>query len=262
MLAGDMGSQLLDGWLAFGLFLGMLLLLELGRRIGGRRLAQDPEGARAGVGAVEGAIYGLLGLLIAFTFSGAAARFDARRQLMVEEANDIGTAYLRLDLLPAEARDRLREMFRLYLDSRVDTYRKLPDVRAAEAEFARSLALQGEIWTLAVAAARAEPPSTSTLLLPALNQMIDITTTQLTATRMHPPKVIFVMLGTLALVSSLLAGFGMAGSKRRSWLHLVAYAAINASVAYVILDLEYPRLGLIRVDSFDQVLVELRQSMS
>ena len=257
-----MSSQLLDGWLAFGLFLGMLLLLELGRRIGGRRLAQDPEGARAGVGAVEGATYGLLGLLIAFTFSGAAARFDARRQLMVEEANDIGTAYLRLDLLPAEARDRLREMFRLYLDSRVDTYRKLPDVRAAEAEFARSLALQGEIWTLAVAAARAEPPSTSTLFLPALNQMIDITTTQLTATRMHPPKVIFVMLGTLALVSSLLAGFGMAGSKRRSWLHLVAYAAINAGVAYVILDLEYPRLGLIRVDSFDQVLVELRQSMS
>ena len=257
-----MGALILDAWLAFGLFLGMLLLLELGRRIGGRRLAQDPEGARAGVGAVEGAIYGLLGLLIAFTFSGAAARFDARRQLMVEEANDIGTAYLRLDLLPAEARDRLREMFRLYLDSRVDTYRKLPDVRAAEAEFARSLALQGEIWTLAVAAARAEPPSTSTLLLPALNQMIDITTTQLTATRMHPPKVIFVMLGTLALVSSLLAGFGMAGSKRRSWLHLVAYAAINASVAYVILDLEYPRLGLIRVDSFDQVLVELRQSMS
>ena len=201
-----MGASILDPWLAFGLLLGMLLLLELGRRIGARRLARDPEGTRAGVGAVEGAVYGLLGLLIAFTFSGAAARFDGRRQLIVEEANDIGTAYLRLDLLPAEARDRLREKFRLYLDSRLDTNRKLPDIRAAEAEFARSLALQGEIWTLAVAAARAEPPPTSTLLLPALNQMIDITTTQLAATRMHPPKVIFAMLGALARTASA-AGF-------------------------------------------------------
>ena len=68
--------------------------------------------------------------------------------------------------------------------------------------------------------------------------------------------------GTLALVSAVLAGYGMAGGKRRSWLHLVAYATINASAAYVILDLEYPRVGLIRIDSFDQVLVDLRQSMN
>ena len=148
---GDMGIQLvLQAWLVVGLFFGMLLLLELGRRIGARRLAQDPEGARAGVGAVEGAVYGLLGLLIAFTFSGAAARFDARRQLIVEEANDIGTAYLRLDLLPAEPREQLQEKFRRYVDSRLETYRKLPDIRAAEAELARSAGLQNEIWTLAV----------------------------------------------------------------------------------------------------------------
>jgi hypothetical protein len=83
------------------LFLGMLLLLETGRRLGVRRLASDPEGARAGTGTVEGAVFALLGLLVAFTFSGAASRFDQRRDLIVEETNDIGTAYLRLDLLPA-----------------------------------------------------------------------------------------------------------------------------------------------------------------
>ena len=81
------------------LFLGMLVL-EVGWRIGARRLAEDPNGADAGVGAVEGAVFALLGLLIAFTFSEAASRFDTRRQLIVEETNDIGTAYLRLDLLP------------------------------------------------------------------------------------------------------------------------------------------------------------------
>ncbi len=89
--------------IALALFAGMLLLLDIGRRIGARRRAQDAGGAGAGTGAVEGAVFALLGLLVAFTFSGAASRFDARRALVVEEANAIGTAYLRLDLLPASA---------------------------------------------------------------------------------------------------------------------------------------------------------------
>ena len=260
---GDMDIHLaINAWLVVGLFLGMLLLVELGRRVGARRLADDPEGARAGVGAVEGAVYGLLGLLIAFTFSGAAARFDARRQLIVEEANDIGTAYLRLDLLPAEPRAQLQEKFRRYVDSRLETYRKLPDLRAAEAELARSVGLQNEIWTLALNSARAEAPPATMLLLPALNQMIDITTTRTAAARLHPPSVVFLMLGVLALVSSLLAGYGMAGGKTRSWLHMLAYAAITTGGVYVILNLEYPRLGFIRIDAFDQVLVDVRKSMN
>jgi hypothetical protein len=89
--------------LAIGLFLGILFLLEIGRRAGLRRLARDSEGARTGLAVVEGAVFGLMGLLLAFTFSGAASRFDARRQLIVEEANAIGIAYLRLDLLPESA---------------------------------------------------------------------------------------------------------------------------------------------------------------
>ena len=122
--------------LLFGiaLFLGMLILLEIGWRIGIRRWAKDPEGARAGVGTVEGAVFALLGLLIAFTFSAAASRFDARRQLIIEETNDIGTAYLRLDLLPAEAQPGLREKFREYVDARLEVYRKLPDIAAAKEE--------------------------------------------------------------------------------------------------------------------------------
>ena len=85
------------------LSLGMLLFLEVGRRIGLRQRAKAAEGAVAGRGVIEGVVFALLGLLVAFTFSGAAARFDTRRQLIVEEANAIGTAYLRLDLLPADA---------------------------------------------------------------------------------------------------------------------------------------------------------------
>ena len=119
------------------LFLGIVFLLELGRRIRLARMEREGDVGK-GVGAVEGAVYGLLGLLIAFTFSGAATRFEGRRHLIVEEANAIGTAYLRLDLLPVEARSSLQEKFRQYVDSRLEIYKKLPDLEAAKGT-ARSL---------------------------------------------------------------------------------------------------------------------------
>ena len=82
------------------------------------------------------------------------------------------------------------------------------------------------------------------------------------AAQMHPPKVIFGMLGLLILAVSLLAGFATAQVKSRSWLHIGVFAIIFAITIYVILDMEYPRLGLIRVDAFDQALVDVRERMN
>lgn len=245
------------------LFGGMLALLEFGLRRGRRRLTIDPEGARAGLGTVDGSVFALLGLLLAFTFSGAAARFDERRKLIVEEVNAIGTAWLRTDLLPAEAQAPLRESFRHYVDARLEVYRRLPDLPAVQEALARATALQGEIWSRAVAASReGVPPAASMLLLPALNAMFDITTTRTAAVQMHPPFLVYGMLATVAFVSSMLAGYGMAGGRARSWMHMISFAAITAIAVYVILDFEFPRFGLLRVDGFDEMLVNLRQSMN
>lgn len=111
-------------FLTAALFAGMVVLLEVGQRIGVRRIAADPEGAKSGTGAIDGAVFALLGLLIAFTFSGATSRFDDRRNLIIEETNDVSTAYLRPDLLPASSQPPLRELFRQYLDARLETYQK------------------------------------------------------------------------------------------------------------------------------------------
>jgi hypothetical protein len=259
-----MDFALLVALIALGLFLAMLVLLEAGRRYGARRLAEDPEGAGAGTGAIEGAMFALLGLLVAFTFSGGATKFDGRRDLIVQEANAIGTAYLRLDLLPEDAQAELRQAFRDYLDARLATYRKLPDLGAAAAEHDRATALQGEIWGKAVIAVNRPGAAGGApmLLLPALNDMIDITTTRTTVTNMHPPRVVYGLLFGLALMTSVLAGVGMAGSRHRSWVHMVGFAAALALAIYVILDLEYPRIGLIRVDAFDAVLDQVRASMT
>jgi len=162
-------------------------------------------------------VFALMGLLIAFTFSGAATRFDARRQLVVEEANAIGTAWLRIDLLPPTGQTELRDSFRRYLDTRLAVYQKLPDLKAAYAELDKATALQGEIWTRAVAAGQQSPSPLTAQLIPVLNQMFDIATTRTMAAQIHSPAIIFIMLGALALMSSLLAGYAMAGGKSRSW---------------------------------------------
>lgn len=245
------------------LLVGMFLFLELGHRIGKRRQRLDPHEDRDGLNAVQGAIFALFGLLVAFTFSGAASRFDSRRELINEEANAIGTAYLRLDLLPPTSQPSLREKFRNYVDSRLAIYDRLPDASAATQALAESSRIQRQIWTEAVTSTRLPDahPDAAKLLLPALNQMIDITATRTMAARIHPPHVIFYLLFVLALCCSLLAGYVMSVNQRRNWLHIVGFVVIVVAACYTILDIEYPRHGFIRVNAYDQVLVELRDSM-
>jgi hypothetical protein len=241
----------------------MLACLELGRRLGLRRLATDPKAEISNFGVVEGAVLGLYGLLIAFTFSGAAARFDVRRQQITEEANAIGTAYLRVDLLPAESQPAVRDLFRKYLDSRLETYRTALSRSEFKTGLARSATVQTEIWVAAVAASRlpGAHPDAGKLLLPALNEMIDITTTRMMATKIHPPLIIFALLFVMALGCATMAGYAMAVARKRSWLHIGAFVVASVVAAYVVLEIEYPRVGFIRVDDADQVLYDVRESM-
>ena len=255
-----MRYALFTTFVALGLLLSILLLQELGRQLARRWLAKDPDLLK-GSGGMEAAIFGLYGLLIAFTFAGAANRFDQRRQLIVEESNAIGTAYLRVDLLPEAAQPEMRELFRKYLDARLEASKLASvDMDAMRVALDRGAKLQNEIWSRAVAATRGENVSTM-LLLPAINQMIDITSTRMMAAQLHPPNVIFLLLFGLALACALLSGYDMGGNRVRNWTHILGFAVVSAISVFVILDMEYPRLGFIRLSEFDRVLVELRQSM-
>jgi hypothetical protein len=245
------------------LFFGMVILLETGRRLGVRRRARESEGERSNLGTIEGAVFALFGLLMAFTFSGAALRFNEKRMLIADEANSIETAYLRLHLASQQEQPGLQELFRRYVDSRLETYRRLPNMQAAEMEMANSKKLQGEIWTQAVAATRLpnSHPDAGKLLLPGLNNMIDMATTRTMALQIHPPRIIYLLLFGLGLLCSLLAGYRMAGGQHRSWLHIFGFAVITVIIVYVMLDVEYPRSGLLRLETADQLLVKVREGM-
>ena len=248
--------------ISLGLFLGMVACLEVGYRLGRSSRKSDPESAHEGVGAIEAAIFALLGLLLGFSFAGGTSRLDARRELIVREANAIGTAYLRVDELPPADQPEMRRLFRDYLDARLGVYEKHPDESGVERELAQGAQLQQEIWTKAVAGSRSDPTQNSArLLLPAINDMIDITTTRTIALQTHLPPLIFGLLICVALLSALLAGYAMSKRRNRSWLHVLLYAAVVSLTVYAVLDLDNPRFGWIQLQAADQALVQLRDSI-
>ncbi|HEV8496751.1 MAG TPA: hypothetical protein VGQ56_07820 [Gemmatimonadaceae bacterium] len=236
------------------LFLAMMLSLELGREIG----AMQTSESRAGVGVVDGVVSAVLALLLGFVFSGAMARFDQRRQLIVQQAIAIRTAWQRVDSLPPDAQAEIRTNFRRFVDALLASYED-PAGSAPAAAITRA---QEEVWSRSVAACVAPDGERARMLvLPSLNEMFAAVERERLARRIHPPAVISVMLALMSLLAALVAGFTMANSGTHKWLLDVAVAAIVSLVIYVIVQIEYPRLGLVRVDPFDRALVELRAAM-
>jgi len=230
----------------------MLVLLEYGRRFHLHHKAPVESPA------IENAIFALFGLLLAFTFSGAVARYDAHRELLVEETNSIGAAYLRLDLLPPTAQPALRQLFRDYTSSRLHLYDSVsPEISPV------SERLQREIWQQSVAAAAAPGANVDAtkLLLPALNTMIDITGTRQNAFNIHPPAVVFLLLFVFSGGAAFLAGYSM-NIRGRSWFHMSALALAVTLTIYATVEIEYPREGLIRLTDTDKTLIALRNSMN
>jgi hypothetical protein len=251
------------GWLlalAFVVTLGgILLAVELGRRIGVRQRAAGTGGADAGVGAMDGVVFALFGLLVAFVFFGSAGRFDRRRDLITSSATAIRTAYLRVDMLPADAQPEVRGLYRRYLESLL-AITASPTAGAAMEEYDRTTAIQDQIWTASLAAAQRNPPSFG-LVASSVNDMIALTTSRLAVARTHTPLSVFGFLFGLALLCAFLAGRAMAAGGRRNWLNTTVFAAVVAASMSTIVDFEFPRLGFMRLDTADQPLVELLASV-
>ena len=247
---------------ALAAFAGMLLMLDLGRRIGLKRQALGEDHGKAGLGTMQGIIFGLTTLVLAFSFSGAMSRYDARRDLVLAEANAIGTAYLRIDLLPGADQPALRDLFRRYVDSRLAVYHALPDLVEARAQLERSKGLQNEIWAASMSSIQRASPGTPTMLVvAALNDMIDLTATRTVAAMSHPPVVIFAMIFVLLLASALVAGQDSAASAVKSLRRYGSLALVLSLTVFVILEIEFPRMGFIRIEAYDQLLVDVRTDM-
>ena len=122
--------------------------------------------------------------------------------------------------------------------------------------------MQDEIWKLAETAVSTDSrPQVATLVLPALNEMFDLGASRYAAAKFHVSLVVIGFLILLSMIASLLVGYGMASAKHRNWLHMILFALLVSLTLYIIVDFEYPRYGIIRLDNADKLYLELRQTM-
>lgn len=243
--------------LAAAFFVLLLVAMQVGKLLG----RGGDEKSVPGASVIEGSVFALLGLLVAFTFSGAAQRMAERRDLLVQEVNAIGTAWLRIDMIDAKDQPRLRAQFRDYVDERINYYRNVADRAQRDAIAARVGMLQKEIWNSSMQAARTSVPPFAASYIGALNEMFDVATTQTVAQKVHPPLATYAFLGFLTLVAAILVGVNLAASKRSTRLHQIVYAVVMTAALYIIIDFEFPRIGTIRLDQSDALLLAQRQSM-
>ena len=245
--------------ISIGLFVGLLIGLALGRRIG-RRLGATKEDV--GTGAAEGVVFAVFGLVVAFTFSASASRFNERRQLIVDQANALGTVNLRLDALDADDRTVIRQKMLQWVQLAQNLSASAGDETARNAAIAQASQLQTDVWHLAAAAVeKKQQPALWAFVMSPINDWSDLSSTRQAMDNLGAPPMVMPTLMMMSLVASLLAGFHMSRYSRQSLLHSIAFAGVIAFVIFVIFDLNHPRSGLIQLRSVDQSMAQAEQSI-
>lgn len=253
-----------EAWvLSAFLFVGMILFAWLGNKAGKRwRESESAKSAeeKSGFGALEAGLFGLFGFVLAITFGMSVNRYDTHRNILVEEANDIGTAVLRADLYPDSIRLAFRKDFKEYVEARIAYYESNTDLNKLLEAKAQSEKLATLIWNRA--ADMAKQPGMlipSNQMIPALNTMIDITTTREASLKARIPDIIVISLFTLALIVTFVAGFSSTAIRKKDWIIIAGFALLTSLIIYITLDIGRPRRGLITSDIGQEAIVDLRK---
>jgi len=254
-------TTVLDALPLWGLFLVIVCLvlfaIECGYRVGDHRRLRANKEKDAPVGAMVAATLGLLAFMLAFTFGLATSRFDMRKALVLDEANAVGTTYLRAAMLP-DGRDEVRALLRDYVDARLAAVQSSDITQGIR----RAEELQTQLWSLAVAAGQQHPNSIVVgLFVASLNEVIDLHAKRVTAgLRNRIPGTIWVVLFTIAVLALGAMGYhsGLVDTTRSLAVFAVAFA-FSAVIALVV-DLDRPQEGTLIISQ--QALIDVRQSMS
>jgi hypothetical protein len=234
----------------------MLVAAEAGYRVGIYRRARSEDEKEGPVGAIVAATIGLLAFILAFTFNLAASRFDARRELVVRDANALGTTYLRAAMLP-ERGPEIRALLRRYTDLRIEgaRVRDITDLRRQSEE------LQTKIWDEATALARAHHGSiVVALFIQSLNEVIDVHAMRIAALGARIPSAIWLAVVVLASLSFGAIGYHGGLTRSRRSPSAVVITICFAVVVVLIVDLDRPFEGFLRTNQ--QTMVDAREAMT
>lgn len=232
----------------------------LGYRYKKRRLALHPGQTQEGMGSIEGSMMGIMALLMGFTFSMAMSKFEARRNLIVEEANHIGTAILRCDIYPDSIRAAFHGDFKEYVQARIDYYRAGNDEDKIQEEIKKAEEISGSIWKRAVTVPVDDLTLRlrSQLMLTTLNDMIDIVATRDASRVNRVPTLVMCTLLFLVLSASFILGSDFKG-QQRNYMLLIGYALSMTLALNLITELNHPREGLINLGEAEQKIEDLKK---
>ena len=248
-------NEVVINWFFFAL---MLAATEAGFRLGRRFESQTPENVKSQISTIEAAILGILALLLGFTISMAVSRFEIRKQLVLEEADAIGTSSLRAQLLPAPAGPEIESLLRQYVNIRLQYGTAGNDLARLEDLNRQTARLQTEFWTRTAVYAQQDPnPVRVGLLLQSLNQAIDLAEARWMAFQNHVPESVIYVNAAVGLLSATLVGYSFGANGRRNIFSMFMLAVSITLVLAVIVDLDRPRSGYIRVSQ--QPMIDLLQ---
>jgi hypothetical protein len=239
----------------------VVLSVEVGLQLGRLRRRQSVAEKEAPVGAIVGATLGLLAFMLAFTFGLAASRFDARRMVVLEEANAIGTTYLRSGLLEKPHSEQIRQILREYVEIRLSAARAI-SVEELDRNVSRSTELHNALWLQTTKVSKNDPHSIVVgLFIQSLNEMIDLHAKRvLVALHNRVPEIIWWTLYSIAALSMGVLGYqeGLVGSRRS--IAVLALALCFSWVMLLIADLDRPHEGAVRVGQ--QSMIDLQKSFN
>ncbi len=251
----------MSAWqVALALFLLLVLTTESAYQLGRRRSRTMPARSTTASSMVPGAVLGLLGLLLAFSFSMAVTRYDLRKQAVRREANAVGTCYLRAGLLGDPATARMHDLLRTYVDVRLAYYEAGIDAAGLARVAAETECLQRALWTLVAGEAQRDPsPVGAALVVQSLNDVIAVSAEREAARQNQIPDVVLLLVFAGVLVSGIVVGYAFGHEERRNVLASLLFAVLVTLVVFTILDLDRPRRGLIHVSQ--QAMLTLRESL-
>lgn len=248
-----------DQWTLFVLVTALLLVLaEVGYRLGRGLHAARDEPRRSQIGVVQGAVLGMMGLLLGFTFSMAVTRYDTRRDLVLKEANAVGTTWLRASLLSEEHRGPVRNLLREYVDVRLRTQAEARDPQRLAEGLRRSAAIQSSLWQHAEAAVTRAPIPITGLFVTTLNEMIDADAERIAAGRNQIPGGVWLLLVVVAGFACYTGAYAAGAHGVRTAFTSALVPLLIAVVILLIFDLTHERQGVIGVSQ--QPLIDLQRS--
>ncbi|PQO35700.1 hypothetical protein C5Y96_08580 [Blastopirellula marina] len=233
---------------------------EVGFRAGSREGKNDSEGARAVSNGLKASILGLAALLLGFSFSTTTTKHYQRQRLVLDEANAIGTCYLRAGLLGEPQKSELQQSLKRFTNLRLKHFELALDHDAYDETLSQMQTELDQIWHSVETTAQTQPDRVvPSQIVPAANSVIDLNTTRLWSARNHMPQPVVILLCICIIVSSMITGHS-SGQVGKRYLGLwFAFNVLLTLVLFVILDFDRPRRGLIQVDHHP--LVEVLETM-